>query len=48
VSRSILVTGPVINNPQSSALMVTHGLTPVPRRDTLRGIANEMAVFEIP
>jgi class 3 adenylate cyclase len=48
VSRSILVTGSVMHYPQSSALMKTHGLTPVARKDTLRGIANAMAVFEIP
>jgi class 3 adenylate cyclase len=48
VSRSILATGPVVQYPQSSALLETFGLKPVPRMDALRGVANEMAVFEIP
>jgi class 3 adenylate cyclase len=48
VSRSIFATGPVVSYPQSSALLETSGLKPVPRRGALRGIADEMAVFEIP
>jgi class 3 adenylate cyclase len=48
VSRSILATGPVVQYPKSSALLESYGLQPVPRGDALRGIAKEMAVFEIP
>ena len=47
-SRSILVTEPVMENPQASAMLETNGLKPEQRRTTLRGIASEMSVFEIP
>ncbi len=48
VTRSILATGSVVDYPQSSALLETNGLKLVPRHDMLRGVSNEMAVFEIP
>ena len=47
-SRSILVTEQVVENPEASALLETSGLTPQLRRATLRGIAHEMSVYEIP
>ena len=47
-SRSILVTEQVVENPEASALLETSGLTPMLRRATLRGIAHEMSVYEIP
>jgi class 3 adenylate cyclase len=47
-SRSILATEQVVENPQASALLETSGLKPVMRRAALRGIPNEMAVYEIP
>ena len=48
VSRSILATGPVIQYPQANAILESNGLKPMPRNEMLRGIAHEMAVFEIP
>src|SRR6266481_2334801 len=47
-SRSILATGPVVKHPQASNLLATSGLMPVPQRRALRGIAEELAVYEIP
>ncbi len=47
-SRSILATGQVVENPQASAVLATSGLKPTLRRTMLRGIAEEMSVYEIP
>jgi class 3 adenylate cyclase len=47
-SRSILATGAVIDNPQASELLHNDGITPTPRRSTLRGVADDFAVYEIP
>src|SRR5271166_5090256 len=47
-SRSILATGPVVKHPQASSLLATSGLSPVAQRRALRGIAEELAVYEIP
>src|SRR5829696_2431524 len=48
VSRSIFATGAVIENPESSRLLDRRGLKPIPQRAALRGIADEMAVYELP
>jgi class 3 adenylate cyclase len=47
-TRSILATGQVVENPEASALLATNGLKPTVRRTALRGIADEMSVYEIP
>ncbi len=47
-SRSILATGSVVKHPQASNLLATSGLTPVAQSRALRGIAEELAVYEIP
>jgi class 3 adenylate cyclase len=47
-SRSIVATEPVVDNPQAAALLETSGLRPVMRRAALRGISDEVAVYEIP
>jgi class 3 adenylate cyclase len=47
-TRSILATEQVVQYPQATALLESSGLKPVARMDALRGIANEMSVFEIP
>jgi class 3 adenylate cyclase len=47
-SRTILATGPVIDHPQSSSLLRKSGLAPVPQSRALRGISDEVAVYEIP
>ncbi|TMH18325.1 MAG: adenylate/guanylate cyclase domain-containing protein [Betaproteobacteria bacterium] len=48
VSRSILATGSVVDHPQVSELLETDGIKPTQRRMPLRGIAEELAVYEIP
>jgi class 3 adenylate cyclase len=47
-SRSILATEPVITHPGAHNLLEHSGLTPIPHRRALRGVAEEMAVYEIP
>ena len=48
VSRSIFATEPVVKNPETARLLGASGLTPVPQRCSLRGIADELIVYEIP
>jgi class 3 adenylate cyclase len=48
VSRSILVTGSVVDHPQASGLLEAGGIKPVARWLPVRGVANELAVYEIP
>ncbi len=47
-SRTILATRSVVTDPQASALLETSGLKPVSQPRALRGIADEMSVYEIP
>jgi class 3 adenylate cyclase len=47
-SRSILATGSVVTHPQASTLLKRSGLDPVPQSRALRGISDEVAVYEIP
>jgi class 3 adenylate cyclase len=47
-ARAILATGPVVSHPQASTLLQTNGLKPVSQRRALRGITDEVAVYEIP
>jgi class 3 adenylate cyclase len=48
VSRAIYATGPVVEHAKTSQLLETSSLKPVPKRAALRGIADEMTVYEIP
>jgi class 3 adenylate cyclase len=47
-SRAIFATGPVVEHPGSSSILRTSGLAPVPRRASLRGVTDELEVYEIP
>ncbi len=47
-SRTILATGPVVTHPRASTLLQTSGLKPISHRRALRGITDEVAVYEIP
>jgi class 3 adenylate cyclase len=47
-SRTILATGPVVDHPQASTLLKRSGLEPVPQSRALRGISEQVAVYEIP
>jgi len=46
-SRAILATRPVVADPHASQLLATSGLNPTAQRRALRGIADEVAVYEI-
>ena len=47
-SRAILATESVVSHPGACDLLETSGLKPIPHRRALRGVADEMAVYEIP
>jgi len=48
VSHAIFATKPVVEHPRSAALLAKAGITPVPQNVTLKGVAGETAVYEIP
>jgi len=48
VSRSILATGAVVDHPKASEVLATGGIKPTSRRLALRGIADDVPVYEIP
>jgi class 3 adenylate cyclase len=48
VSRAIFASKPVVENAQSAALLQTAGITALPQSATLKGVAEEVAVYEIP
>ncbi|MBI1779516.1 MAG: adenylate/guanylate cyclase domain-containing protein [Proteobacteria bacterium] len=48
VSRSIFATRTVIDNEQTSSLLASNGLQPVPQQRAIQGLARELAVYEIP
>jgi len=48
VSRSILATGSIVDHPQTAELLEADGIKPTVRRMPVRGVADEMAVYEIP
>jgi len=47
-SRSIFVTEPVVTNAAVQGLLTANALLPTPHRALLRGIADELTVYEIP
>lgn len=47
-SRSIVATGKVVENARASALLSTAHLKPVLGCTALRGVADEMSVYDIP
>ena len=47
-TRSILATAPVIDNPRSAEVLGNNGQKPLAQSHPLRGVAAEMAVYEIP
>jgi len=48
VSHGIFATKPVVEHPQSAALLAAAGITPRPQRAVLKGVAGEVAIYEIP
>jgi class 3 adenylate cyclase len=47
-TRSILATAPVIDNPKSAEVLGSNGQKPMAQSHPLRGVAAEVAVYEIP
>jgi class 3 adenylate cyclase len=47
-TRSILATAAVINNPKSAEVLSNDGQKLLAQSHPLRGVAAEMAVYEIP
>jgi class 3 adenylate cyclase len=47
-SRSIFATTPVVEAPEAARLLGVAGLKPVAQRCTLRGVSDELTVYEIP
>ena len=48
VSHVIFATRPVVEHPQSAALLAAAGVVPHPQTAVLKGVAGEVAVYEIP
>jgi class 3 adenylate cyclase len=48
MSQSIFATEPIVKDPAVAKLLAEAGLTPVAQRCNLRGIADELTVYEIP
>ncbi len=46
--KAIYATQPVLDRPGVAAILAEHGLRPLERRVTLKGIRDEVLVFEIP
>jgi class 3 adenylate cyclase len=47
-SHVIFATSQVVGNTEASKLLETSGITPMPKSHALRGIANQVVIFEIP
>lgn len=47
-SRAIYCTEPVVNDLAVAALLLARGLTTSPRRASLKGIKDEVTVYEVP
>ena len=47
-SRSILATAPVVRHPRSADVLGSNGKEPFAQSHALRGVASEVAVYEIP
>lgn len=47
-SRSILTTAPVVRHPEAAAILQAGGLKPTAQQRSVRGLAGEVAIYEIP
>ena len=47
-TRSILTTASVVNHPEAAAILKAGGLNPTAQQRAVRGIAGEVAIYEIP
>jgi len=47
-SQAIYATGPVVDHQATAELLEQAGVSPVPQRQTLRGIGDSLMIYEIP
>jgi len=47
-SRSIVATRGVVTDSEASKLLQSNGIAATPEKRSLRGIANQVEIFEIP
>jgi len=47
-TRSILTTAPVVQHPEAAAILQAGGLKPTAQQRSVRGVAGEVAIYEIP
>jgi class 3 adenylate cyclase len=47
-ARSIFATGAVVHDRAAAQVLQNAGLSPLPQRRVLRGIADEVMLYEIP
>jgi len=47
-TRSILTTAPVVKHPEAAAILRAGGLSPTSQQRAVRGVAGDVAVYEIP
>lgn len=47
-TRSILTTAPVVQHPEAAAILQAGGLKPTVQQRSVRGLAGEVAIYEIP
>lgn len=45
---SIFATEPIVRDPATAAVLASAGLQPMPQRHSLRGISEQLPVYEIP
>src|SRR4051794_25734451 len=48
VSYAILATGSVLEDPRASTILASRGIAPIPQRAALRGIDQEIQIYEVP
>jgi class 3 adenylate cyclase len=48
MTRSIFATRPIVEHPGAAQVLAQSGISPLPQRHALRGIAEAMQVYEIP
>lgn len=47
-ARAILTTAPVVKNPEAAAILHAGGLSPTSEQRAVRGVAGDVAIYEIP
>src|SRR4051812_26651128 len=48
LSQAIFASGSVVTDPNGSVILTNSGVAPIPRQAALRGITDELEVYELP